>query len=86
MLGRSDVFNTAMVLHDDGGYEHRMKSEGEHQLYRFAHPKKSSFPKMIEPEVLYALVHDGIYVLTMTMAAHIIRLIPEPFYFWLSVP
>lgn len=33
---------------EDGGYEHREKSEGEHQFYRFTKPKDSSFPKMIE--------------------------------------
>ena len=33
---------------EDGGYEHREKSEGEHQFYRFTEPKDSSFPKMIE--------------------------------------
>lgn len=33
---------------EDGGYEHREKSEGEHQFYRFTEPKDASFPKMIE--------------------------------------
>ncbi len=32
----------------DGGYEHRGKSEGENQYYRFSEPSDSSFPKMIE--------------------------------------
>ncbi len=33
---------------EDGGYEHREKSEGEYQFYRFTEPKDASFPKMIE--------------------------------------
>ncbi len=33
---------------EDGGYEYRGKDPGKHQFYRFANPKDSSFPKMIE--------------------------------------
>ncbi|MEN1759283.1 hypothetical protein [Anoxynatronum sibiricum] len=33
---------------EDGGCEHREKSEGEYQFYRFTEPKDASFPKMIE--------------------------------------
>lgn len=33
---------------EDGGYEHREKSEGRNQFYRFTDPSDHSFPKMIE--------------------------------------
>lgn len=33
---------------EDGGYEHREKSTGEKQFYRFMEPSKSDYPKMIE--------------------------------------
>jgi hypothetical protein len=33
---------------EDGGYEHREKTDGRNQFYRFTGPKDSSFPKMIE--------------------------------------
>lgn len=32
----------------DGGYQHRSKSTGKPQFYRFSHPKNPSFPAMIE--------------------------------------
>ncbi len=32
----------------DGGYEHREKSTGDNQFYRFSDPSDASFPKMIE--------------------------------------
>lgn len=33
---------------DAGGYEHRSKSDGKPQFYRFSHPSDLSFPAMIE--------------------------------------
>lgn len=33
---------------EDGGYEHRGKSIGENQFYRFSKPKQSDYPFMIE--------------------------------------
>jgi hypothetical protein len=33
---------------EDGGYEHREKSTGDSQFYRFTDPGDASFPKMIE--------------------------------------
>lgn len=33
---------------EDGGYEHRRKSTGENQFYRFSNPTQTGFPAMIE--------------------------------------
>lgn len=33
---------------EDGGYEHREKSSGENQFYRFTEPTRSDYPKIIE--------------------------------------
>ena len=33
---------------EDGGYEHRQKSTGKEQFYRFSKPSKTGFPAMIE--------------------------------------
>lgn len=33
---------------EDGGYKHRNKGTGGNEFYRFAEPKDTSFPKMIE--------------------------------------
>lgn len=33
---------------EDGGYEHREKSTGDNQFYRFSNPIDPTFPKMIE--------------------------------------
>jgi len=33
---------------EDGGYEHRQKSTGKEQFYRFSKPNKPGFPAMIE--------------------------------------
>ena len=33
---------------EDGGYEHRQKSTGKEQFYRFSKPSKQGFPAMIE--------------------------------------
>lgn len=32
----------------EGGYEHREKSDGQKQFYRFTHPAKSGYPAMLE--------------------------------------
>ena len=32
----------------EGGYEHREKSSGERQFYRFTHPKRADYPDMLE--------------------------------------
>lgn len=32
----------------DGGYEHREKSDGSRQFYRFTHPMRSDYPDMLE--------------------------------------
>lgn len=41
-------FNRFWEFIRNGGYEHREKSDGEKQFYRFTHPSEPGYPEMIE--------------------------------------
>lgn len=49
----------------DGGYEHREKSDGARQFYRFTHPARSDYPDMLE---LFARKAD---ILPVDAAGHL---------------
>lgn len=58
---KEDFANTFMQFIEAGGYEHIDKGSGENQFFRFAKPKDTSFPYMIElfskrPEYLSSFV------------------------------
>lgn len=45
---RPDFFNRFWSFIREGGYEHREKSDGERQFYRFTHPTQPGYPEMLE--------------------------------------
>lgn len=61
-------FNHFWEFIRNGGYEHRQKSDGEKQFYRFTHPSEPGYPEMIE---LFARKID---VLALETLGHLTRI------------